>query len=272
MTLRLDPNHPFVWRTPVSAQFGVDRPLVVLPRVSLADERMLAALRVGVPRGALSVIGEEAGGSEADVRRLLHRLEPVLLDGPPADHEPGGTVALAGAGPTADRVAATLTQCGLRVLPVSPGTAPRRGRRRPDIAVVLAHFVIEPPLHGYWLREDVPHLPVVFGDTQVHLGPMIEPGAGPCLYCLERQRTDADEAWPAMASQLLGGHSRAETPLVSADVAARTARLLVSRLRDGPMAKAQSWHVQVDTGRVTTRLEHPHAACLCTGIERSLAG
>ena len=270
MILRLDPSQPFVWRTPSSAQFGIDHPVVVLPNVTLADERMLGALAIGVPRPGVSVIGLESGATESDVRRLLHALEPVLEPDRRDDGPKTGTLALVGTGPTAQRMADTLAQCGLTVHRVEPEDDAQR-RFHPDVAVLVAHFVVDPALRGYWLRDDVPHLPVVFGDAEVHIGPMIEPGQGPCLYCLERQRADADDAWPAIASQLLGRRSRTETPLMSAEVAALAARIVVSRFRHGPSSESVSWHLDVASGTLSERRERPHPLCQCIGLARQLA-
>ena len=269
MILRLDPSRPFVWRSPTSAQFGIDHPSVVLPRVTGADERMLGALRIGVPRPGVSMIGRQWGATEPDVRRLLHALEPVLQheppnEGPHTDEPHTGTLALAGTGPTAQAVATTLSRCGFDVHRAEQEDPGRK--LRPGIAVLVAHYVVDPGLRGYWLRDDVPHLPVVFGDTEVHIGPMIEPGNGPCLYCLERQRADADAAWPAIASQLLGTRSPAETPLICAEVAALVARIVVSRAQGGAAPEPVSWHLDVVSGTVSTRQERPHPLCLCTGL------
>jgi bacteriocin biosynthesis cyclodehydratase domain-containing protein len=271
MILRLDPSRPFVWRTPSSAQFGIDHPIVVLPRVTLADERMLSALAIGVPRPGVSVIGLESGATESDVRRLLRAVDPVLQQDPPHhDGPPAGTLALAGTGPTARRIADTVAQCGLTVHRTEGEDGAERNPH-PDIAVLVAHYVVDPGLRGYWLRDDVPHLPIVFGDAEVHIGPVIEPGIGPCLYCLERQRADADDAWPAIASQLLGKRSLTETPLMSAEVAALAARIVVSRFRQGASSESVSWHLDVASGTLSARRERPHPLCLCTGLARQLA-
>ena len=273
MIVRLDPDFPPVWRTPFSVQFGIDRPAVVLQHVSTADERMLGALAVGVPVSGVSMIGLDAGASKQDVRRLLRELEPVLRRGPAATETVRATVALAGEGATLDRISATLVQCGLEphradIDRSAAGTV----QFRPDLAVMITHYVLDPVLRGHWLRADVPHLAITFGDAEVHIGPMIEPGAGPCLYCLELRHADADPAWPAIASQLWGRVSRSETPLVSAEVAALAARMVLSRVRNGPAPEPVSWHLDVATGRVSTRLEAAHPACQCTGLEGDLAG
>jgi bacteriocin biosynthesis cyclodehydratase domain-containing protein len=271
MIVRLDPDFPPVWRTPFSVQFGIDRPAVVLQHVSTADERMLGALSVGVPRSGVSMIGLDAGASEQDVRRFLRQLEPVLRQGPAAAETVRATVALAGEGPTLGRISATLAQCGLELHRADIDRA-ATVQFRPDLAVVITHYVLDPGFRGHWLRQDVPHLAITFSDAEVHIGPIIEPGAGPCLYCLELHHTDADPAWPAIASQLLGRLTRSETPLVAAEVAALAARMVMSRVRNGPATEPVSWHLDIATGRVLTRLERPHPACRCTGLEDALAG
>jgi bacteriocin biosynthesis cyclodehydratase domain-containing protein len=273
MIVRLDPDFPPVWRTPDSVQFGIDRPAVVLTHVSTADERMLGALAVGVPISGLSMIGLDAGASEQEVRRLLRELEPVLRRGPVATEKVRATVALAGGGPTLGRISATLVQCGLEPHRADVDrSATATVQFRPDLAVVVTHYVVDPVFRGYWLRQDVPHLAITFSDAEVHIGPMIEPGVGPCLFCLELGHADADRAWPAIASQLLGRASRSETPLVSAEVAALASRMVLSRVGNGPAPEPVSWHLDVATGRVATRLERAHPACRCTGLENDLAG
>ena len=265
MVLKLDPRYPLLWRTPTSLQFGVDAPPVLLPAVTNADERMIAALVSGVSRSGLSAIGTSAGAEEAAVGHLLDAVSPVLLPAPSGPGLTGKVVVLTGTGPTADAIAALLRSCGIRV------RVNDTGGRRPDLAIIVGQFVIEPELHGLWLRRDVPHLAVVFGDTEARIGPMIEPGNGPCLHCLERQRTDADPAWPAIASQLWGRSSPAETALASSEAAALVFRLAVARLGSSqPLADllpaATSLHLDSDSGRITRRSWHPHPDCACLAL------
>lgn len=265
MILKLDPRFPLLWRTPTSLQFGVDAPPAVLSAVTNADERMIAALVGGVSRSGLSAIGTGAGAAEAQVARLLDAISPVLLPALPARDTTAQLVAVSGTGPTADGIAALLRSNGIRVQ--LNGTA----AGRVDLAIIVAQFVIEPELHGLWLRRDIPHLAVVFGDTEVRIGPMIEPGNGPCLHCLERRRTDADPAWPAIASQLWGRPSPAETALTSGEAAAIATRLALARLGDlsalaEPLPAATSLHLDAGSGRISRRSWLPHPECACLAL------
>lgn len=264
MALTLDPRYPLVWRTPTSLQLGVAAPPVVIDPVTTAVERMLDALTHGVTRAGLGMIGRNAGATDDQVDAFVTAVRPALLA--PARRAP--TVLVAGSGVTADRVARGLAGAGARVVATSGGSAAvHAAEQEPcDLAVVVAHFVIEPRLHGAWLRRDIPHLPVVLEDTAVAVGPFIEPGAGPCLYCLLRERTDVDPAWPAIASQLWGAHSGAETPLLAGEIAAMVTRMVLARWADGAANAHSTLQLDVATGAVRRVPRSIHPACVCSSL------
>ena len=266
MILRLDRRYPLVWRSPTSLQLGVDDPPVTLADVTIAEERMLAALTVGATRPGLSLIGTESGLSERQVAQF-HRRVFAALEKPDSAEE--SSIVISGTGPTVDRLAWRLSEAGL--VPRLVGVRPDSAVSTPALcsvpfAIAVAHYVLDPEFYGLWLRRDIPHLPVVFGDTSVRIGPVIEPGKGPCLYCLDRQRTDADPAWPAIASQLWGTRSTAEVPFVASEVATIAARLTLRFVRELPYAVATSFTLDVATGDVTPRHWLPHPECACSGI------
>lgn len=262
MTLRLDPRWPLVWRTPTSVQIGIDPPLVILDPVTELEERLLAAIAVGVSESGLSML---ARGRDDVCEALVARLEPALeAPAAAAAPVPRWCVAVGGSSPFVPELSALLGGCGIRVQGIDDATIP-------DLAVVVAHHVISPGLHSYWLRRDVPHLPVVFTDRAVLLGPLVEPGAGPCLLCLELHRRDADPAWPAIASQLLGREGSSESPLTGREAVAAVARLVVNRLTDGPMAPGRSLRIDAATGERTERSWSAHPECGCRGIAHLVA-
>jgi bacteriocin biosynthesis cyclodehydratase domain-containing protein len=251
MVLQLNPRYPLVWRDPTSLQFGLDAPPVRLENVTNAQERIIAALVAGTSRPGLSLIAAAARSTEAELSELLELLQPVL--GRPAS-APSGTVAIIGTTPTAARLRPAIASLGLTVVaPDAPA----------DLGILVCHYVVEPQLFGYWLSRDIAHLPIVYSDTGVTVGPVIEPGAGPCLYCLERHHTDADPAWPAMASQLWGRTSPAEDAVLASEVVAITLRLVKARLQGPPAPVATSVFVDAATGSVIRRRRERHPECGC---------
>lgn len=248
MTLRIDPSIPRVWRTPRSLQYGIDEPLALLENVDAGQERMLELLTVGTPRTGLEAMGSQHGLTTREVDEFIAALGPALET--PTPSVPRLRVTLTGNSPTASQIARLLSSEGCRVARVSDTTELRTTPT--DIGVAVGHFVLNPELHGAWLRRDIPHLPIVFGDRTVRVGPLIEPGLGPCLYCLERFRTDADPAWPAIASQLWGRRSPLESMSLTAEVAVLAARLVLERFADAPSGPGSSGAGSSGTGRSGT--------------------
>ena len=282
MVIRLNPRYPLVWRSPDTIQLGIDRPLVVLAGVTAPLENVIAALRGGVPRAGAMMLGREAGASDAAVSALLTALGPALLSTNEADtvtdtraeatgaaaarttHETGATagrpavVCVDGRGPTAERIRAMLGELGI---PTGPTDAD------PALAVLIGHFALEPARHGHWLRRDIPHLAVVFSDSEVRVGPLVEPGEGPCLYCLDLARVDADPAWPAIACQLLARQAQTETARTSIEVATRVCGLVQDRLAFGRSElAATSLAIDAHTGALRRRAHRPHERCGCRSL------
>lgn len=177
---------------------------------------------------------------------------------------PRWCVAVGGSSPFVPELGALLGACGIRVQSADEATSP-------DLAVVSGHHVLAPALHAHWLRRDVPHLPVLFTDRAVLLGPVVEPGTGPCLLCLELHRRDADPAWPAIASQLLGRDGTSESPLTGREAVAAAARLVLNRLSSGPTTSTDSLRIDAATGHRSVRSWPPHPECGCRGIAHLVA-
>ncbi len=259
MALRVDPRFPLIWRTPQSLQFGLDRPRTVLDEVSPADERLISALVAGVSRSGADMIGRAAGLDDDSISALLRSLEPVLEDPKPSTAP--GSIVVCGNGETAELLRRLFGEAGSTLLSDTSDASP-------DLAVIVAHYVMEPEHHGYWLRRDIPHLGIVFGDSAVRIGPLVTPGSGPCLYCLEHHRSDADPARAAIVSQLWGRRSAAETSLTAAEAAAIAVRLLRRPEASRFLGSVDSIDLDIETG--STRI-HPwvaHPDCFCRDIEK----
>lgn len=265
MTLTLDPRLPVLWRTPDSVQVGVDDPPVVLTNVSTAHERMLAALAIGLTPQGLALIGTESGLNAVEVADFKSAILPALATPHVAL---SACVDVDGFGPTADRLEGRLREAGLhprRVHPQSDSPAEPASPRQPEFAVIIGDYVLHPERRGRWLRRDIPHLPLVYGDTSVTIGPFIEPGAGPCLYCLELHRTDADPAWPALASQLLARSSSAQTPFIASEAATIATRMVLRRVGSGAADSSVSVTLDVETGARRQQSWSAHPECACAG-------
>lgn len=259
MVLKLRASVPLVWRSPSALQFGVDEPRLVLDDLDPVVERLLAALELGTTRPALEVIAREAGGRVEDAGALLDRLDG-LLEAPPARR--ASVVSVLGGGPVAGLLARVLREHDVP-------ERPEHGAE-PDLVVLCGGHVLDPAAHAAWLRRDVPHLPVLLGDRSARIGPIVVPGETPCLGCLERHRADADPAWTAIASQLLGRAAADPRAVVVVQVAALAARTVLALLehRD-ELGDGEELRVDLATGAVSRRSWAPHAECGCRGLPGS---
>lgn len=263
MVLKLDPAVPLVWRTPRSLQFGIEHPLVTIDDVTTADERIIVALQNGVPRAVLDRIAASAGAGTAAVDAIIEALSPALVDTTATGTERHITVRIDDAGPTATRLEAHLREVDVEVLP------PRSGQR-PGLVVLIASHVIPPRHYAPWLRHDVPHLPVVFGDQHITVGPLVVPGESACLYCIDLGRADADPAWAAIATQLAMRPRQPETPLGSILAATAALGLLTGWRRDSASATAaRSIEISPVDGGIRVRRHEPHPDCGCRALPES---
>lgn len=265
MVLKVGAGVPLVWRSPSSLQFGVDAPRVVLDDVDESTGRMIAAMVGGISRSGFDMMARSLGLDVEASSSLLTRLEPVLeRDAAATEAATAATaaprVAVSGDDPLADEVRRVLE---------AEGVLAGSDQGAPDLAVVVAGWVIAPEDHGSWLRRDIPHLPVVIGDGGVTVGPLVEPGSGPCLYCVQLTRSDDDPAWPAIATQLWNRPAPALTGFAMAEATAFVVRRVLERIATGP-GESLSWRVAAaPRGDVSARAWTRHAACRCAAPEES---
>lgn len=252
MVLRLDPRLPLLWRTPSSVQFGSDEPLVVLEDVTEGEDRLLATLGAGISDTGYVMLARSLGVSAEASQALLEAVAPVLVTNAP---EPLPRAAVLGDSPLARAVAGLLAAEGVL-----------GGVEEAAVVVLVADWVLAPADHLGWLNRDVPHLPVVVSERAVTVGPLVEPGDGPCLYCVQLARLDADPAWLAVATQLLGREGREVGDLERAEVAAFVARRVLERLSlerpAGPGSRGREWRMDA-AGGVSSRVWARHPDCRC---------
>jgi bacteriocin biosynthesis cyclodehydratase domain-containing protein len=98
----------------------------------------------------------------------------------------------------------------------------------------------------------------------VRIGPLVEPGAGPCLTCLELERVDDDPAWPAIACQLLHRAAPTETTRLGIEAATTVAGMVHDRVfaASNQFASA-SLAIDAATLTVRRRAHRPHERCGC---------
>jgi hypothetical protein len=84
MVMRINPNQQAIWRTPYEMQLGVGPDSVVLPNLTNAQERMIAALYNGIADQQLPLVTKQLGLSGKETNELLGSINKVLLNESPA--------------------------------------------------------------------------------------------------------------------------------------------------------------------------------------------
>ena len=256
---RIDRRLPLLWRTPTDVQVGFAVPVVILSDLSPAHEYLLSALHSGVSDVSLRALGAQRGLSDADVTAFLHRLEPCLEKALPTLT----AIAIDGTGLGAARLSHVFTEHGFDVVPAHELAQPKPGTARNPvgpIALVVATMAMPAARCGLWLRRDIPHIPVLWLDTEVRIGPLITPGQTACWHCMELARCEQDPAYQAMVTQVAGKPAASETLRLATEVGVRLSRWLDGS--DAPPA-GTALKLCVATGRWHPTQTTPHEACSC---------
>lgn len=219
------------------------------------------------------MIAGRSGADGAQVSRFLDSLSPVLK-GPSNTPFPleGVNIAATGCAEPCRVVLPILRSLGANLVDVTPRRKRRSSAERPDVVLLTGSYVISPAHAAFWLRRDVPHLPLVFGDRLIRVGPWVTPGEGPCLHCVERHRLDRDSTWAAQACQLLGMPAPTLTPFGIATAAPMVVRMLLQQHSETtpPATTGTVEIVELESGARSRETIRPHPECCCQDV-RTLA-
>jgi bacteriocin biosynthesis cyclodehydratase domain-containing protein len=269
MEIRFDPRLPLVWRDPQTLQFGADRAVVVLDKITSREERIVAAIAAGHGRSGVAAVAQRARCPEKEVASLVVRLRPALAMRP---RRAALSIAIAGSCALADEIAHLLQTAGLTVSTIDAETVEQRAP--PTFGVAVSHQVHDPVVAAAWLRRDIPHLSVVIGDQRTRVGPVIVPGLTACAHCLDLHRSDVDGSWGVIAGQLWGRLPAEPSLLVTREAAVLAARRVLTRLGDEPPSEPDEAIVTIDsaTGQARQTLSRPHPGCGCAALPRNGSG
>lgn len=148
-----------------------------------------------------------------------------------------------------------------------PGVRIVRPVRPAALVVLVEHHVADPVRHRDLLGEDVPHLSVLVREASVLVGPLVRPGGGPCLRCVELHRADADDRWPAVAAQLVAtrsslvGGEEVTVAAIASGLAAAHALAYLDGRGDVPAGTAEEVRVADVLPRRVTWVAHPECGC-----------
>lgn len=267
------PIHPLV-RPDGSVQLGLDpRDALVATGVSVQECRWLATLD-----GSRSetVVLRDAGRHGIAPARASALVEAFAAEGvvsragAPAQVE--RRVAVVGAGTVPAHLTEVLREAGVRhverrLVDTGPEPAPAEGDAAGTALAVLTSTVPVPAGAGEpWRTAGVPHLPVWCGPDHASVGPLLVPGSGPCLQCLELTRISLDPGWPWLRAQISRPRVGPVTP-VETHAPTRSllvgiaASLVLDALTRGPVATGWSLDASAAGPTLERRRWHRQPHC-----------
>lgn len=179
---------------------------------------------------------------------------------------PGGPLRPGDVGrPRAEAIAAAVHR-------TAPDTGTRTVRRgAASLVIQLGYGEPAALLAAAHARRRQAHLAVAIRDGSVVVGPLVRPGAGPCLNCIELHRQDRDPGRPLST----GPHPATAEPCAVATLLAATgyavAEVLAFLDGGGPSAAGTSVEIAAP-GRTRRRTWAPHPECRCARRSRHQAG
>lgn len=134
-----------------------------------------------------------------------------------------------------------------------------------DLLVLPSWATVDIPLVTETMQRDQAHLPIIGDDTAVLVGPLVRPGQGPCLECVELSRARRDPLWNSVSLQLrLRPSARSEA--ISSAIAAHLAVSQILAFLDGREVPTGHRQRVEANGCVTTTYYRPDPACGCQGL------
>jgi hypothetical protein len=258
--LRLDPAYPPVWRDEHTLQFG-DEARAVIAEAEPWHEWLVHALRTGVSANDAITLAASLGADRAAVTGMLEQLAPVLCSDAPRTRV-GFEVS--------DAIDGAVAVAVIRLLDTSVELVTDPDER--CTVVMLESFVADPARYRGHLRDERPHLPIILAGDQVHVGPLVTPGDGPCLACDAAHRRDEDAAWPSIAAQLMSQPAPPVAAALVGEAVAYAARLLTGQLPSPAARRRMTFSASSPHRQSAWPVAHPACACRSLAESATAAG
>lgn len=147
------------------------------------------------------------------------------------------------------------------------GFNPSPPDRRCQLLVPLGSQVLPPRLNSYFLQQNFNFLPVLARDGGWLIGPLTVPGLSQCSTCLDLYLSEADPAWPTLATQLL-----CQPVAASSQSVARHCINIVAQVVASFFSGSEHWlgrYLEFSQADLvgSSQVLSPHPECGCGGLQ-----
>lgn len=147
------------------------------------------------------------------------------------------------------------------------GFSPSPPDQRCQLLVPLGSQVLPPRLNSYFLQQNFNFLPVLARDGGWLIGPLTVPGLSQCSTCLDLYLSEADPAWPTLATQLL-----CQPVAASSQSVARHCINIVVQVVASFFSGSEHWlgrYMEFSQADLvgSSQVLSPHPECGCSGLQ-----
>lgn len=147
------------------------------------------------------------------------------------------------------------------------GFSPSPPDRHCQLLVPLGSQVLPPRLNSYFLQQNFNFLPVLARDGGWLIGPLTVPGLSQCSTCLDLYLSEADPAWPTLATQLL-----CQPVAASSQSVARHCINIVVQVVASFFSGSEHWlgrYMEFSQADLvgSSQVLSPHPECGCGGLQ-----
>lgn len=147
------------------------------------------------------------------------------------------------------------------------GFSPSPPDRRCQLLVPLGSQVLPPRLNSYFLQQNFNFLPVLARDGGWLIGPLTVPGLSQCSTCLDLYLSEADPAWPTLATQLL-----CQPVAASSQSVATHCINIVAQVASSFFSGSEHWlgrYLEFSQADLvgSSQVLSPHPECGCGGLQ-----
>lgn len=147
------------------------------------------------------------------------------------------------------------------------GFSPSPPDRRCQLLVPLGSQVLPPRLNSYFLQQNFNFLPVLARDGGWLIGPLTVPGLSQCSTCLDLYLSEADPAWPTLATQLLCQPVAASSQSVATHCINIVAQVVASFFSGSGHWLGRYLEFSQTDLVGSTQVLSPHPECGCGGLQ-----
>ncbi len=147
------------------------------------------------------------------------------------------------------------------------GFSPSPPDRRCQLLVPLGSQVLPPRLNSYFLQQNFNFLPVLARDGGWLIGPLTVPGLSQCSTCLDLYLSEADPAWPTLATQLLCQPVAASSQSVTTHCINIVAQVVASFFSGSEHWLGRYLEFSQTDLVGSTQVLSPHPECGCGGLQ-----